>query len=139
LNRPAPSPRASVDRRAFVACLAVGVLSSAAVAHAQRTLPRVGILHFAATTSDMLGPEPRHSSTAAFLDGMRELGYLYGRDFLTEPRGGEGTPTLWAGQAADLARQRVAVIVAAGPNLLTLTRATSTIPVVMAAGDPVGD
>ena len=87
----------------------------------------------------MRGPDPRHSSTAAFLEGMRELGYIYGRDFLTEPRGGEGKPELWAGQAADLSRLRVNVIVAAGPNLLTLTRATSTIPIVMAAGDPVAD
>ena len=102
-------------------------------------IPRVGILHFGTTTSDMLGPEPRHSSTAAFLDGMRELGYLYGRDFLTEPRGGEGKPELWPRQAAELTRLRVDVIVAAGPNLLTLTRTTSTIPIVMAAGDPLGD
>jgi len=71
---------------------------------------------------------------------MRELGYVYGRDFVTEPRGGEGRPELWAGQAAELVRLRVDVIVAAGVNLLTLKQATSTIPVVMAAAtDPEGD
>ena len=127
-----------MNRRTFVIRLGLGALITP-VAYAQPNVPRVGILHFATTTSDMLGPEPRHSSTAAFLAGMRELGYTYGRDFLTEPRGGEGKPELWPGQAAELTRLRVDVIVAAGPNLLTLTRTTSTIPIVMAAGDPVAD
>ena len=129
----------AVNRRTLVVGLALGALTPPAAAYAQANVPRVGILHFAATTSDMLGPEPRHSSTAAFLEGMRELGYIYGRDFLTEPRGGEGKPELWPGQATELTRLRAAVIVAAGPNLLTLTRTTSTIPIVMAAGDPVAD
>jgi putative ABC transport system substrate-binding protein len=135
-----------MERRTFLALIPgsllaapLAALMTAVAADAQSKVPRVGILHFAATTSDMLGPEPRHSSSAAFLDGMRELGYMYGRDFLTEPRGGEGKPELWAGQAAELTRLRVDVIVAAGPNLSTLTRTTSTIPIVMAAGDPVGD
>jgi putative ABC transport system substrate-binding protein len=91
-------------------------------------------------TADMSGPQPRRPSTMAFLRGMRELGYVYGQDFVTEPRGGEGRPELWAGQAAELVRLPVDVIVAAGVNLFTLKQVTSTIPVVMAAAtDPVGD
>lgn len=44
------------------------------------------------------------------------------------------------GQAADLARPNVDVIVAAGPNVLTVRQATASIPVVMAAAsDPVGE
>jgi putative ABC transport system substrate-binding protein len=131
-----------MDRRAFMGALAGGLLAAPLAAEAQKPgkVARIGILGFAAMTSDMIGPQPRRPSTIAFLRGMRELGYMYGRDFVTEPRGGEGRPELWAGQAAELVRLRVDVIVAAGVNLPTLKQATSTIPVVMAAAsDPEGD
>src|SRR5712691_7907592 len=133
----------AMNRRAFICSLAA--LGTLAVPRASRAQParkvyRIGILGFAGTTSDMIGPQPRRPSTIAFLRGMRELGYVYGRDFVTEPRGGEGRPELWAGQAAELVRLRVDVIVAAGVNLYTLKQATATIPVVMAAAsDPEGD
>ncbi len=132
-----------MNRRVFIGSLAaLGTLAGPPNAQAQpaRKVYRIGILGFAATTSDMIGPQPRRPSTIAFLRGMRELGYVYGRDFVTEPRGGEGRPELWAGQAAELVRLPVDVIVAAGVNLYTLKQATSTIPVVMAAAsDPEGD
>jgi putative tryptophan/tyrosine transport system substrate-binding protein len=127
-----------VDRRAFMGHLGLGTL--AAVAQLPRKVVRIGILGFAGTTAEMAGPEPRRPSVREFLQGMRELGYLYGRDFVTEPRGGEGRPELWASQAADLVRLNVDVIVAAGPNLASLQRSTSMIPVVMAASaDPIGE
>jgi len=132
-----------MNRRVFIGSLAaLGTLAGPPNAQAQpaRKVYRIGILGFAATTSDMIGPQPRRPSTIAFLRAMRELGYVYGRDFVTEPRGGEGRPELWAGQAAELVRLPVDVIVAAGVNLYTLKQATSTIPVVMAAAsDPEGD
>ncbi len=74
----------------------------------------------------------------AFLDGMKELGYAEGRDFVMEYRWGPNVadlPTL----AADLARLKVNVIVTSGyPGNKAAKDATSTIPVVMAtSGDPV--
>ena len=67
---------------------------------------------------------------------MRELGYVYGEQFVTEPRGAEGQPERYAGLAAELVHLQMDVIVAAGPALM---QATSTIRVVMAASsDPVG-
>jgi putative ABC transport system substrate-binding protein len=131
-----------VDRRAFLGDLTVGILAMPGLARAQsaRKIARIGILSFSSRTADMVGPQPRRPSTIAFLRGMRERGYTYGQDFVTEPRGGEGRPELWAGQAAELVRLHVDVIVAAGVNLLTLKQATSTIPIVMAAAaDAVGD
>jgi putative ABC transport system substrate-binding protein len=69
---------------------------------------------------------------------LRELGYVYGEHFVTEPRGGEGKPERFPNLAAELVRLQVDVIVAGGPTLPALKQATSTIPVVMAgAGDPV--
>ena len=70
---------------------------------------------------------------------MLELGYTYGEHFVTEPRGADGRPERFAALATELVSLKVDVIVAAGPALPALKKATSTIPVVMAAvDDPVG-
>ena len=129
-----------MDRRAFIGSLALGTLTVPRVARAQpaRNVYRIGILGLS-ETSDMVGPEPRNPTINAFLRGLRELGYVYGEHFVTEPRGGEGRPERYQGLAAELVHLQVNVIVAAGPVLPALKQATSTIPVVMAAsGDPVG-
>jgi putative ABC transport system substrate-binding protein len=129
-----------MDRRAFIGSLVVGTLAVPRAAGAQpaRKVYRIGILGLG-VTSDLVGPQPVSSSTKALLRGMRELGYVYGEHFVTEPRGGEGKPERFPGLAAELVRLQVDVIVAAGPTLPALKKATSTIPVVMsAADDPVG-
>ena len=88
----------------------------------------------------MVGPQPRVPSTAAFLRGLREIGYVYGEHFVTEPRGGEGKPERFPNLAAELVHLQVDVIVAAGPMLPALKQTTSTIPVVMTgANDPIGE
>jgi putative ABC transport system substrate-binding protein len=88
----------------------------------------------------MTGPEPHSQYVKAFVGGMRELGYLYGRDFVTEPRGGAGMPERYAELVAEVIALNVDVIVAAGPMLALLKEATSTIPIVMSHGeDPVGE
>ena len=124
-----------MDRRAFIGRLALGTLAAPRAARAQpaRKVYRIGILGSSAMTSDMIGPQPRGPSTAALLRGLRELGYVYGVHFVTEPRGGESRPERFPGLAAELVRLQVDVIVAAGPTLPALKQATSTIPVVMAA------
>lgn len=85
----------------------------------------------------MTGALPSNRSVRAFLRGMAELGYVYGRDLVTEPR---GTDTMSA--VVDLVGLQVDVIVAtgAGTALSLLKQATTTIPIVMtAAPDPVGE
>jgi putative ABC transport system substrate-binding protein len=129
-----------MDRRAFVGMIAGGVLAVRQTARSQpaRKVYRIGILSLA-TTSDLVGPQPRSSSTSALVRGLRELGYTYGEHFVTEPRGSEGKPERFPGLAAELVGLHVDVIVAAGPALGALKQATSTIPIVMAAhDDPVG-
>jgi putative tryptophan/tyrosine transport system substrate-binding protein len=131
-----------MDRRVFIGSLGLGALAWPHPARAQpaRGVPRIGVLSFAGTTAEITGPDPSRPSIKALLRGLRELGYVYGRDFVTEPRAGEGRPERWPVMVADLVRLQVDVIVAPGPNLPLLKRATTTIPIVMAAGpDPVGD
>ena len=84
----------------------------------------------------MAGPLPRNRNVRAFLRGMAELGYVFGRDFVTEPRGTDGVSRI-----AELVDLKVDMIVATGggTTLHVLKQATSTIPIIMtAAPDPVG-
>jgi putative ABC transport system substrate-binding protein len=128
------------DRRVFIGGLALGTLVVPDVARAQpaRKVYRIGILSSRSATSEMVGPQPQDPLVNALLRGLRELGYVYGEHFVTEPRGGEGKAERFATLVAELVRLQVDVIVAAGPLLGALKQATSTIPVVTTgSGDPV--
>ena len=129
-----------IDRRRFLEVAAAGLLPvGGARAQPARKVYRIGILGSAAAP-DMAGPEPRSPAINALLRGLRELGYVYGEHFITEPRGSEGKPEYYPNLAAELIGLKVDLIVAAGPSLRTLKQATSTIPVVMAAAsDPVDE
>jgi putative ABC transport system substrate-binding protein len=76
----------------------------------------------------------------AFRQGLRELGYLEGKDIIIEYRYAEGKFDRLPDFAAELVRLKVAVIVTAGPqDTRAAAKATSTIPIVMAQEtDPVG-
>jgi ABC-type uncharacterized transport system substrate-binding protein len=131
-----------MDRRAFIGTLALGPLAMAPAAPAQnaRKVYRIGILGPRASTSELVGPAARNPYAKALLRGLRELGYVYGEHFVTEPRGAEGKPERFANLVAELVRLQVDVIVAGGPMLPALKQVTSTIPVVMGgAGDPVDE
>jgi ABC-type uncharacterized transport system substrate-binding protein len=80
--------------------------------------------------SNILGGFPR---------GMRELGYVEGKDYVIEWRFAEGKAENFASSAAEFARLNVDVIVAAtGVGIEAARKATSTIPIVMVAmADPV--
>ena len=131
-----------MDRRKFVGGLAGTSLALPNVLQAQqsRKLARIGLLTVGSTTAEMTGPEAQSPVIKSFLGGMRALGYVYGRDFVTEPRGGAGMPERYAELIAALVALPVDVIVAPGPMLSLLKKATSTIPIVMSHGeDPLGE
>jgi putative tryptophan/tyrosine transport system substrate-binding protein len=77
----------------------------------------------------------------AFRQGLRDLGYVEGRNFVIEYRGAEGKPERLPALAAELVALKVDVIVAGGgtPGVLAAKQATKTIPIVFASGasDPV--
>ena len=82
----------------------------------------------------------RSPRIAAFLQGLRDLGWIEGRNLVFEWRFAEGQLKRLAELAADLARTGVDVIVtAAAPSAVAAKAATRSIPVVMLdPGDPVG-
>src|SRR5713101_8026725 len=111
-----------MDRRAFIGSLGLGTLAVSRAARAQpaRKVYRIGFLGSRASTSEMVGPQPRDPFVNALLRGLRELGYVYGEHFVTEPRAPEGKPERYPDLAAELVRLQVDVIVAPGPALPAL-------------------
>jgi putative ABC transport system substrate-binding protein len=86
-------------------------------------------------------PVPLESTTYGdFSRGMRELGYVEGRDFVIDWRFAEGRYELFAEFARELVRLNVDVIILGTAEAISVAQqATNTIPIVMAAStDPVG-
>jgi putative ABC transport system substrate-binding protein len=110
--------------------LAALVLPLASEAQQVGNVARIGILRSGSP------PDP---FVEAFRHGLRELGYVEGRNIVIEYRWANGRDEQLPALAADLVRVKVDVIVASGlPALLASKHATSEIPIVMAAsGDPV--
>jgi putative tryptophan/tyrosine transport system substrate-binding protein len=129
-----------IDRRTVLPLLGAAIASPSTMARAQKPhrIPRIGVITTAGKTEGMLGPETANTSLAALLLGLRDLGYVYGRDFKIEPRGGQSTPVMFPGLVAELIATRPDVIVAPTPLLKTLRDQAGAIPIVMAgAEDPV--
>jgi len=119
----------------FTLTLALGILLGPLAAQAQQTGKpyRIGFLgnSTAALEANLVGP---------FRAGLRDLGYVEGRNVLIEYRWTEGKYERFPALIGDLVALKVDVIVTAGtPATLAVKKATTSIPLVMVAvGDPVG-
>ena len=98
-------------------------------------LPRLGYLAELIDPQDLSSPNHR-----AFLQGLRERGYVDGQTITIEWRSAGGELERLADLAAELARLPVDVIIASGPESIRAAKnATATIPIVMlGSADPVG-
>ena len=77
------------------------------------------------------------ANVETFREGLRQLGYVEGQNFAVEYRSGERATQL-AELAAELVRQKVDLIVTAGPGVAASMKATETIPIVFSfSGDPI--
>ena len=114
-------------------CAVVFALCVSAQAQQPTKLPRVGLLVGGSASSDVIRIE-------AFRDGLRELGYVEGKNIEVEPRYAAGNSDRLGRLATALVRLPVDVIVSAGPTATgAAKKATNTIAIVMAQDiDPVG-
>jgi putative ABC transport system substrate-binding protein len=85
-------------------------------------------------------PSAQSQWTAAFVQRLREFGWIEGRTIAIEYRWTEGRTERAAEIAAEFVQRKVDVIVTSGTGMvLAAKQATSVIPIVFAAtGDPVG-
>jgi len=113
-----------MDRRAFLSTLAGGLLAAPLAAEAQEAgkVARIGVLN---------SGSPPAPFVESFKQGLRELGYVEGRNISIEYRWGEGRDERLPGLAADLVRLKVDVIVASSQAALAAKQATTAIPIVM--------
>ena len=77
-------------------------------------------------------------SIAAFAERLRELGWIDGRTVAIEYHWSDGRPERIAEIAAQLVQEKVQIIVTYGATVATLKQATTNIPIVVIAYDPVG-
>jgi putative tryptophan/tyrosine transport system substrate-binding protein len=86
-------------------------------------------------------PSANALRTDAFRQGLRELGYVEGKNIVIEYRYPEGKPDRLPALAAELVRLKIDVIITSGPSVTRAAKeATVTIPIVMTNdNDPVGN
>jgi putative ABC transport system substrate-binding protein len=124
-----------IGRRKFLATLGGAAAAWPLAARAQQSakLPTIGFL--------VAGTPSSHGQwVAAFVQRLRELGWIEGRTITIEYRWAEGRSERFAEIAAEFVRRKVDVIVTSATEAVVAAKqATSVIPIVIAAaGDPVG-
>jgi putative ABC transport system substrate-binding protein len=122
-----------MERRTFLAMLTGGIVVAPLAAEAQQAakIARIGYL------APNLAATPHLPE--AFRQGLRDLGYVEGRNVVIEYRDAEGKLERLPALAAELVALKVDVIVtSAYPGTLAAKNATNTIPIIMVAvADPV--
>jgi ABC-type uncharacterized transport system substrate-binding protein len=126
-------------RRRLVLSVTAGALAAslaplASFAQQPAKIARIGFLYPAS-------PQLADIQLQAFRDGLRELGYVEGKNFQLEARWGDGKLERLPALAAELVEAKVDVLVAvSSPGVVAAHQATRTIPIVMPlSSDPVGD
>jgi len=124
-----------IKRREFIAGLGSAAAWPVVVRAQQPAVPVAGFLSAQSAADDS------KIVTIAFLQGLKETGYVEGQNVAVAYRYAENQADRLRALAADLVRRRVAVIVAGGiVAALAAKAATTTIPIVfIAGGDPVAE
>jgi ABC-type uncharacterized transport system substrate-binding protein len=112
-------------------CCMLFALSVSTQAQQPTKIPRIGYLGDSSAASS---PSP------AFMQGLRDLGYIEGKNIDVVFRTPEGKSERYSDLAAELVRLNVDIIVVGGNTAIRAAKkTTSTIPIVMThVGDPVG-
>ena len=135
-NRGGQRRRRELLKLCAVASLTSGVAGAwplAAPAQQPAKVPRVGWIWLGRSAGNP-------TEVAGFRQGLKELGYIEGQNIVVEYRFGEDRHDRVADLAADLVQLHPDVLVALGDFTIRAVKSvTTTIPVVVMSGDPVGE
>jgi ABC-type uncharacterized transport system substrate-binding protein len=126
----------AMKRNISVWLLATILLTTVPIVEAQQQAGKISRMGLLLTGT----PSSSSYSLEVFRNGLRDLGYIEGKNILIEYRYAEGKPDRLPNLAAELVRLKVDVIVTTGtPPSQAAKAATTTIPIVMALiSDPIG-
>jgi putative ABC transport system substrate-binding protein len=94
-------------------------------------IPRVAVIFVTSPPSEFVGPDPINPAMRAFVHGMRELGYVDGRNVILDLRSLEGRWERLEGMVADLVRLKTDVIhIPSTPLVARVAKLGTTIPIV---------
>jgi putative ABC transport system substrate-binding protein len=131
-----------MDRRAFLGTLAGGFLASPLAGEARQAgkVPRIALVLANTPATAMAGPHPTEPIARAFLEAMRELGWVDGQNITIERKSAEGRPDRYPGLVQEVTSLKPTLMVVSGGVLLrAMAQGTTTLPIVSAGafGDPV--
>ena len=120
--------RRSLARNAALLCL---LPRNAALAQSANKLPRVARVSQEVPLAENIGPDPIDRVARAFVHGLRDAGWVDGRNVIIEHRSAEGQPDRLPALMRELVELKVDVIVTGGAAMARAARqATETIPIV---------
>lgn len=126
-------------RRRFTASVAIWAALAPVLAAAQPTdrRPRIAFVFQLVPVAQMSGADPADAGARAFVHGLRDLGWIEGRNIVIERYSAEGQYDRLPQLMRELVRSRVDVIVASGPAAEAARDATDRIPIVAWTFEPV--
>ena len=120
-------------RRQMLKTLGIALLAAHRTSNAQPPSKAVRIGYLGATSANQYTRQ-----VAALREGLRELGYVEGKNYSIEFRWADNQYDLLPRLAAELVGLKVDLIVTSGPATIAAKNATSTLPIVAAVmGDPL--
>ena len=126
-------------RRNFIGLLGAAATAwpQAVVAQQTSKVYRVGLVFTTAPLSEMVGPDPIIPGARAVVHGLRDLGYIEGKNLVLERRSAEGKFERLPAIAAELVALKLDVIILGGATHLVheFKRATTTVPIVMTTSE----
>ena len=125
-----------LNRRAFLAGAGAVLLAAPLPAEAQHPgkVPRIGLLFANTPQAEFTGPEPTSPYARAFLEGMRALGWIDGRNIMIERRSAEGRPDRYSALLQELIGLHLDLLVTTAP-FSVVQQGASRMPVVVAGAD----
>jgi putative tryptophan/tyrosine transport system substrate-binding protein len=118
--------------RSFALCALLLALCASAEAQQPKGVPRIGVLSRGLHPSDSRAPSPHNFE--AFRQGLRELGYIEGKNIIIESRYAEGRFERFPALAEEVVRLKVEIIVVDSFTTASAVKKATTIPIVVAGG-----